>query len=130
MVSPQEVVSQLLATRLLEGPDPTALRIDPVKDVANRPVLAPGIECLQDDEQALFVFGVEPRLQRFDPLVQRRHCRFSLVFVGVPSGVVRINRAEIDPLSRLDTIAWIAWLRGCLSYGRRFRRHLRICCPP
>jgi len=41
-----------------------ALRVDTGEDAADRPVLARGVEALQDEQQAPFPLGIEALLER------------------------------------------------------------------
>ncbi len=61
-VTPEVVVVELLVRGGLEARDPNALRVDAAHHVADRPVLAAGVDRLQDDEQAPVVLGGEPGL--------------------------------------------------------------------
>jgi hypothetical protein len=45
--------------RLLEAGDVDALRVDAAEHVPDRAVLAAGVHRLQDDEDRVFVLGVE-----------------------------------------------------------------------
>jgi hypothetical protein len=59
---PEEVVSQLLRGRLLEADHPGALGVEHAEHVIDRPVLAPGVERLQDDEDRVLLLRIEQRL--------------------------------------------------------------------
>ena len=75
LVAAQEILVELGRRRDLEALHPHALRVDAAHDVTDRPILARGIECLQDDEDAVGVLRSESRLvirKELDPLVQQR----------------------------------------------------------
>ncbi len=68
-VPPQVVVVQLLGRGHLEAADPYALGIDAAHHVADRPVLAPGVDGLEAHQHAVRVLGGQPVLV----LGQQRH---------------------------------------------------------
>jgi hypothetical protein len=74
LVAAQEVLVELGRRRDLEALHPHALRVEAGHHVTDRPVLARGVERLQDDEDAVGVLGRKPRLvirKLLDPLVQQ-----------------------------------------------------------
>src|SRR5437764_415746 len=62
VIAPEEIMVQLFASRHLKRPDLTSLWIDPFEHTADRTVFPTGIHCLEDDQQALLMLGVEPLL--------------------------------------------------------------------
>ncbi len=57
-------------SRSLEGRHLHAHRVDSVKDIADRAVLAAGVHGLQDHEQTVTVIGPERLLKPFQPTVE------------------------------------------------------------
>jgi hypothetical protein len=59
---------ELELTRRLEGMHVAALRIDARHHVRDHAVLACRVESLQDDQHGPLMLGIEPLLQRAEPL--------------------------------------------------------------
>ena len=59
--APEKVMRGFEWSGLLEARDVDALRIDAAEHVPDRSVLAAGIQCLQDDQDRVFVLGVEQK---------------------------------------------------------------------
>ena len=95
MDTPEEVVGKLIRCRRLERRDVAALRIDTGEDVTDRAVLAGGVEALEDQQDALLSFCVEPLLERAQLIGQRGEPSLALVFPGEAEHVARISTAEI-----------------------------------
>ena len=77
--------------RRLERRDAAALRVDAREDVADRPVLAGGVEPLEDEEDAPLSLGVEALLQRRELLEQRGELLLRLVLPRQAERVARIT---------------------------------------
>ena len=75
MHPPQKVVSELKRRRGFERGDAAALRVHARKDAANRPVLAGGVEALEDEQEAPSSLGVEPHLDVGELVEQRVELR-------------------------------------------------------
>ena len=63
MDPPEEIVRKLLGGRLLECHDLAALGIHRSQDVIDRPVLSPGVQRLQADQERSPSIGIEQLLQ-------------------------------------------------------------------
>jgi hypothetical protein len=74
---PQEVVAELLRGRDLERRDRTALRIECLHHLGDRPVLAGGVDPLEHDEDRMFALRPHCVLEAPEPLhlMERRGCR-------------------------------------------------------
>ena len=79
---PEEVVRELDRRGSLERGDAAALRVDTGEDAPDRPVLAGGVEPLEDEEDAPGSLGVQPFLQLRQLLEQRRKLLGGLVLSG------------------------------------------------
>ena len=74
LVAAQEILVELARGRDLEALDPHALRVDAAHHVADRPVLARGIERLQHNQDAVRVLSGQPRLvlrEELDAVLQQ-----------------------------------------------------------
>src|SRR5262249_45356243 len=73
LIAAEEVLVELEHRRDLEALDAHTLRVEAAHHVADRPVLARGIECLKHDQHAVGVLGCESRLvlrKQLDPALQ------------------------------------------------------------
>jgi len=101
--TPEEVVGELFARRLLERGHPGPLRVHTGEDVFDGAILARGIQTLEDDQQGPSSFGPQPVLQIRETALENGELR--LRGVAVPGGARRggwIEVVEINLSSRLD----------------------------
>src|SRR4029450_11996955 len=80
--APEVVVCELGRGRLLERDDPAALWIDAREDALDRPVLAGGVEALQDEQQAALGLGVEPVVEQRELVDELRELFLALGLPG------------------------------------------------
>ena len=78
----------------------TAGRIDPGEDRANRPVLAGGVDRLQDDQHAALLLGEQHGLQLAQPLEDLDEFGLGCLLLP-PEGLVRLPTGQRDALARL-----------------------------
>ncbi len=92
---PQVVVGQLVAARDLEAGDRAPLRVEGLHHLVDRPVLAGGIDALEDHEHRVLRLGPEPVLQLAEPheLLRGRLGRRGLV---APVGSGGVELLEVD----------------------------------
>lgn len=94
--APEEVVSELEPTGLLERGHRHALGVDPPHDVPDRPILAGGIEALEDHEQRVLAFRVEPVLELSEAL-DVGCAPLSTLRLGDPSTIGGIAFGQAEP---------------------------------
>ena len=63
VLAPQKVVVEFFGSGDPEMRDSHALRIDSLEDASDCPVLAAGVESLEDDQHLVLVLGVEQFLE-------------------------------------------------------------------
>jgi hypothetical protein len=73
--------------------------------VPNGPILAAGIEALQNNQKGMFFFSVEQALDFVEPTEDLLELAFSLVVLAVPRHIVRVRSGEFDTTSRAYSIA-------------------------
>ena len=96
MHAPEKIVRELERCRRLERRDGAALRVDACEDTADRPVLARGVEPLENQEDAPRSLGVEPLLQRRELFEQRAELSLGVLFPRQAERVARIAPLEIS----------------------------------
>ena len=99
--APEVVVGELLGRRDLERGDGTALRVERAHHVAERAVLAGGVDSLEDDEDLMLALGPEPVLE----IRQPGEAGLELLGRGVlrpPVGRRRIDLRQVDARARTD----------------------------
>ena len=106
--APEEVVRELDRRGRLERRDATALRVDTREDVADRPVLAGGVEALEDEEDAPLSLGVEALLQRRELLEQRGELLLRLVLPRQAERVARVTPLQVRGGAGIDNERWTA----------------------
>lgn len=97
----------LFRARSLEAPHLAALRVHAAEDALDGAVLAPGVESLQHDEQALLALGEEARLQVRDALALRLELGFDIGLGVVLLRVVGVDVLELDFSAGRDAAAGV-----------------------
>ncbi len=105
MDAPQVVVGKLDRRGHLERGDIHALRVDPIKDVADCAVFAASVHSLQNDEYFVLVFGIEQLLQCFQAPGEFGLNLCSLIFSAVEVAlVVGVPLAQFNFMAGFDAI--------------------------
>jgi hypothetical protein len=82
MHTPEEVVSQILPCRLLEGNDPAAGWIHAAENMTDDTVLTTGVESLKHYKKRMLLFRVHQALQPIH-LLQLKQQLWQDLFIGV-----------------------------------------------
>ena len=76
-----------------------ALRIERAHHVLDRAVLAPGVHCLEDDQQGFVLLGIQHFLKRMEPLQVGLGLIVGIVLVLEIPAIVRVEIFELKPLA-------------------------------
>jgi len=98
--APEEIMGELLVSRLLEAGHLDTLWIGAADHVADHAVFAGGIEALQHDQQRALAFGVKPVLQPRQVFHLARNFRSVVVVALVLAFVAGVNIGEFDLAAR------------------------------
>src|SRR5437899_5155547 len=100
---PEEIMIKLARARRLERMHQAALRIEAGHDVLDHAVLASRIHRLQHDQESPTIVGVEPFLQRREPIEICGEHSLGLVLVEIEAtGVAAIERRQREMIRVVD----------------------------